>query len=87
MTTEPTKKTSKKDIEKDFRKSIYEKLSLSLDDYKTEMDENEFQDSLKKASKLLAKDISKGILAKNNQKKKNKIKTGKKNKDKSELLK
>ena len=86
MATESTTRVSKKDIEKDFRKNIYEKLSLSLDDYKAEMDEAEFQNSLKKASKALAKDFAKGILAKNDKKKKNKKKTDKKNKTKSDLV-
>jgi len=80
MATEQTIKTNKKEIEQGFRKTIYEKLSLALDDYKNGMDENKFQATLKKASKMLSKEVAKEILKKDSNKKKTKKKANKKGK-------
>jgi hypothetical protein len=47
-----------KDSEKELRKIIQQKIAEALAEHKNGMDEKEFQSSLKKASKLLSKDIT-----------------------------
>jgi hypothetical protein len=45
---------------KQVRKTVYEKLSAALSDYK-ELNQKKFENNLKKASKLLASDIRKAL--------------------------
>jgi len=49
-------KLSKKQV----RKTVYEKLSVALSDYK-ELNQKKFEDNLKKATKILASDIRKAL--------------------------
>jgi len=72
----------KKRSEKQFRKTIQEKLAAVLADLKTGMDEKEFQNSLKRASKLLSKDF----FAAAAKKLKKEDKAAKKSKKKKEFL-
>ena len=65
MTNEQKTKPGKKEIEKEFRRTIQEKLALSLGDYKDKMGENAFQKSIKRTGKILAKDISIAMFKKN----------------------
>ena len=62
---------------KEARKVIYEKLAAALHDYKSGMKEKRFETNLKKASRLFAADLAKGI-------KKSKVKV---KKDKTKLKK
>jgi hypothetical protein len=72
-----------KDSEKELRKIIQQKMSVALADHKNGMDEKDFQNSLKKASKVLSKEIT-GAAAKK-LKKENKA-SKKKAKKKKEFL-
>jgi hypothetical protein len=56
MTTTQSEKVSKKEV----RKAVYEKISVALADYK-EIHSKKLENTLKKASKLLAADIAKAI--------------------------
>jgi len=71
-------KTSKKGSEKQLRKTIQEKLAAALTDHKNGMDEKDFQNSLKKASKILTRDITEAAAKKQKKEKKAKKKSGKK---------
>lgn len=51
-------KTSKKDSEKILRKTIQEKIATALSEHKNGMSDKDFQDSLKKASKIISKDLA-----------------------------
>lgn len=75
-TTTAVAGTSKKDT----RKLIYEKLEAALSEYKSSLKEKRFAANLKKVSRLLANDITKGL-----KKKKDKVKK-KKEKLKKEVL-
>jgi len=70
----------KKNPEKELRKTIQEKLAIALSDHKNGLDEKDFQDSLKKASKILSKDISEATAQKHKKEKKAEKKSGKKKK-------
>jgi hypothetical protein len=72
-----------KDSEKELRKIILQKIGAALADHKNGMDEKDFQNSLKKASKILSKDIT-GVAAKKLKKEKKTSK--KKSKKKKEFL-
>jgi hypothetical protein len=74
-------KTSKKDSEKQLRKTIREKLAAALADHKNGLDEKDFQASLKKASKILSKDMSEAASKKQKKEKKAKKISGKKKKE------
>ncbi len=66
------KPTSKKDL----RKTISEKIETALAEYKGSFKEKRFAANVKKASRLFANDLEKGMKKKKdkNKKKKNKIK-------------
>jgi hypothetical protein len=81
MAKPETNKPSKKDSAKQLRKTIYGKLSTALAEHKTSMDEKDFQNSLKKASKLLSKDFSDGAAQKSKKEKKAAKKSEKKKKE------
>jgi hypothetical protein len=57
-------KTAIKSSEKELRKIIQEKISVALADHKNGIDDKHFQNSLKKASKILSKDIIEASVAK-----------------------
>jgi hypothetical protein len=66
---------------KQARKLIYEKLSGALAEYKNNFKEKKFENTLKKASKMFASDLSKTIGKKKEVKaNKKKVKTRKKEK-------
>ena len=75
-TTTASAVTSKKDA----RKVIYDKLDAALSEYKSSVKEKRFTANLKKASRILAADIAKGL-----KKKKDKVKK-KEEKMKKEVL-
>jgi len=79
-------KTSKKGPEKQLRRTIQEKLAAALTDHKNGMDDKEFQNSLKKASKILSKDMIDAAAKKLKKEKKAKKKSGKKKKKKEFLM-
>lgn len=81
MATPEKIKPSKKGSEKQLRKTIREKLAAALTDHKNGMDEKDFQNSLKKASKILSKDITDAAAKKLKKEKKAKKKSGKKKKE------
>ena len=62
---------------KQARKLIYEKLAAALQDYKNSMKEKRFNANLKKASRLFAADLAKGLKKNNVKAKKNKTKVKK----------
>ena len=74
-------KTIKKNSDKQLRKTIQEKLAAALADHKDAMDEKDFQNSVKKASKILSKDISEATAKKLKKEKKAEKKSGKKKKE------
>jgi hypothetical protein len=51
----------KKLTKKEVRQQVYEKLSNALAEYKTNLKEKKFTNTLRKASKLLAADFAKAI--------------------------
>jgi CO dehydrogenase/acetyl-CoA synthase gamma subunit (corrinoid Fe-S protein) len=55
-----TEATPVKLTKKQVRKTVYEKLSAALSDYK-ELNQKKFENKLRKASKLIAPDIRKAL--------------------------
>jgi hypothetical protein len=72
-----------KNSEKELRKIIQQKISVAIADHKNGMEEKDFQNSLKKASKILSKDLIEAAAKK--LKKENKA-SKKKSKKKKEFL-
>ena len=62
---------------KQARKVIHEKLAAALQDYKGSMKEKRFESNLKKASRLFAADLAKGMKKTKVKVKKNKTKVKK----------
>lgn len=74
-------KQVKKQTEKQFRRIIHEKLANAFAEYRNGMDEKDFQSSLKKASKILSKEINEAIEQKKKKEKKQLKKRKKKEKE------
>jgi hypothetical protein len=72
--TETTKTLSKKSSRKEMRKRIYGKLAEALAEFKAGLKEKRFAASLKRASKILAGEISKAAGKKKTKEPKKKMK-------------